>query len=142
MSFAGHVDCQRMLIGPVWPLAIMGKPSVAAPAVAAAAPVRNLRRAPASGFLDCSLLIRSSYGKTIGFSLGVGPRRSPGNKSDGGGVPVSLHRSSSCSNAKARESYAYTGLKSSRVPRAFRIVKLRPRGASPIFRDLPEPLPQ
>ncbi len=62
MSFAGQVDCQRMLIGPVWPLAIIGKPSVAAPAVAAAAPARNLRREAASVFLDCSLLIGSSFG--------------------------------------------------------------------------------
>src|SRR6185503_14966921 len=61
MSFAGQVLCQRMLIGP-WALTIVGKPSVAAPAVAAAAPARNLRREAVSGFLDCSLLIRSSFG--------------------------------------------------------------------------------
>src|SRR6188768_4242488 len=44
MSFAGHVDCQRIEIGPVCPLAIIGKPSVAAPAAAPVAAVRNLRR--------------------------------------------------------------------------------------------------
>src|SRR5258706_10672625 len=42
MSFAGQVLCQRMLIGPC-ALAIIGNARVAAP-VAAAAPVRNLRR--------------------------------------------------------------------------------------------------
>src|SRR5258707_15253631 len=62
MSFDGQVDCQRMLIGPAWPLAIMGKPSVAAPAVATAAPVKNLRPEAVSVFLDCSLLISSSFG--------------------------------------------------------------------------------
>src|SRR5258706_417738 len=61
MSFEGQVDCQRMLIGP-WALTIVGKPSVAAPAVAAAAPARNLRREAVSVFLDCSLLISSSFG--------------------------------------------------------------------------------
>src|SRR3977135_2069814 len=59
MSLEGQVDCQRMLGGPAWPLAIMGKPSVAAPAVAAAAPARNLRREAVSVF--CSLLIGSSF---------------------------------------------------------------------------------
>ncbi len=43
MSFAGHVLCQRMLIGP-WALTIDGVASAAAPAVAATAPRRNLRR--------------------------------------------------------------------------------------------------
>jgi hypothetical protein len=43
MSLVGQVLCQRMLIGP-WALAIIGKPRVAAPAVAAAAPDRNFRR--------------------------------------------------------------------------------------------------
>jgi hypothetical protein len=43
MSFEGQVLWKRMLIGPC-ALAIIGKPSVAAPAVAAAAPDRNLRR--------------------------------------------------------------------------------------------------
>jgi len=42
MSFAGQVLCQRKVIGPC-ALTIAGKASVAAP-VAAAAPVRNLRR--------------------------------------------------------------------------------------------------
>ena len=54
MSFDGQVLCQRIVIGPVCALAIIGKPSVAAPAVAAAAPVRNLRR---DSGLVCSLLI-------------------------------------------------------------------------------------
>src|SRR5207249_10172035 len=72
MSFDGQVLCQRMLIGPAGPLAIVGKPSVAAPAVAAAAPARNLRRETAWGFLICSLLIESSIGKTVGCGcLGV-----------------------------------------------------------------------
>src|SRR6266487_3263926 len=61
MSFDGQVLCQRIEIGP-WALTIVGKPSVAAPAVAAAAPVKNLRREAVSNFLDCSLLIRSSFG--------------------------------------------------------------------------------
>src|SRR6476659_6444181 len=43
MSFEGQVDWKRMLIGP-WALTIAGKPSVAAPVVAATAPVKNLRR--------------------------------------------------------------------------------------------------
>src|SRR2546423_13117980 len=60
-SFAGQVLCQRIEIGP-WALTIVGKPSVAAPAVAAAAPARNLRREAVSNFLDCSLLISSSFG--------------------------------------------------------------------------------
>src|SRR6478736_6419940 len=75
MSFDGQVDWKRMLIGPVWPLAIIGKPRVAAPAVAAAAPVRNLRREAASVFFDCSLLIESSSGIAVvclGFFVLVG----------------------------------------------------------------------
>src|SRR5947209_8184781 len=44
MSFAGHVLCQRMVMGPVWPLAITGNPSVAAVPAAPAAALRNLRR--------------------------------------------------------------------------------------------------
>src|ERR1043165_3322270 len=43
MSFEGQVDWKRMLMGPC-ALTIAGKPSVAAPVVAATAPVRNLRR--------------------------------------------------------------------------------------------------
>src|SRR5215467_6373939 len=62
MSFEGQVDWKRKLIGPVWPFEIIGKPSVAAPAVAAAAPARNLRREAVSVFLDWSLLMRSSIG--------------------------------------------------------------------------------
>jgi hypothetical protein len=42
MSFAGQVLCQRIEIGPC-ALTMAGKPRVAAP-VAAAAPLRNLRR--------------------------------------------------------------------------------------------------
>ena len=49
MSFAGQVLCQRIEIGPC-ALAIIGKPSVAAP-VAAAAPRRNLRRESLIDFL-------------------------------------------------------------------------------------------
>src|SRR5216684_5766796 len=67
MSFDGQVDCQRMLIGP-WAFAIIGKPSVAAPAVAAAAPARNLRREAVSVFLDCSLLIGSPSDGVHGWS--------------------------------------------------------------------------
>src|SRR5215510_3298706 len=56
MSFAGHVLCQRMLIGPC-ALTTAGKPSVA-PAVAAAAPARNFRRASRLVLLDsCALLM-------------------------------------------------------------------------------------
>jgi hypothetical protein len=43
MSLLGQVLCQRIVTGPA-DLAIDGKPSAAAPAVATAAPVRNLRR--------------------------------------------------------------------------------------------------
>src|SRR6267142_1967788 len=57
ISFDGQVLCQRMEIGPC-ALAIIGKPSVAAPVAAAAAPVRNLRR---DGWdWDCGLLIEVS----------------------------------------------------------------------------------
>src|SRR3982750_4435408 len=44
MSFDGQVDCQRIEIGPVWPLAIIGKPSVAAPAMVPPAVRRKRRR--------------------------------------------------------------------------------------------------
>jgi hypothetical protein len=44
MSFAGQVDCQRMLIGPAWALAIMGNPAAAAPTLPVTAAARNLRR--------------------------------------------------------------------------------------------------
>src|SRR5947207_8285348 len=42
MSFAGQVDCQRIVVGPVacWPLPIIGNARADAPA----APARNLRR--------------------------------------------------------------------------------------------------
>src|SRR5262245_8696697 len=43
ISFAGHVLCQRIEIGPC-AFAIIGKPSAAVPAAALAAPLRNLRR--------------------------------------------------------------------------------------------------
>src|SRR5437867_13151713 len=43
MSFCGHVLCQRIEIGP-WALATIGKPSVAAPVAARAAPRRKVRR--------------------------------------------------------------------------------------------------
>src|SRR3970040_114221 len=83
-----------MLIGPC-ALTIIGKPSVAAPAVAAAAPVRNLRREAVSGFLSCSLLIESSIGKRLGGCLGVVvvPGDLPGvNVSRGRAVPASALR--------------------------------------------------
>src|ERR1700712_906124 len=44
MSFDGHVDWKRIDTGLVWPFEIMGKPSVAAPAAAPVAALRNLRR--------------------------------------------------------------------------------------------------
>src|SRR5712691_5012595 len=114
MSFAGQVLCQRMLIGP-WALAIMGKPRVAAPAVAAAAPARNLRR-EAAGLLNCSLLIGSSL-ERVGNGLGA-VLLEPGkslrvNASRGWNVPASALPG--CCDAKARESYSYTASKSSRV---------------------------
>src|SRR2546429_5112146 len=40
MSFCGHVDCQRIVMGP-WARTTEGKPSAAAPT---AAPVRKVRR--------------------------------------------------------------------------------------------------
>src|SRR2546425_3148949 len=43
MSFCGHVLCQRIEIGPC-ALTTIGKPSVAAPVAARAAPLRNVRR--------------------------------------------------------------------------------------------------
>src|SRR5438132_10249145 len=46
MSFDGQVLCQRIEIGPVCPLAIIGKPSTAPPATPLAA-FRNLRRSTA-----------------------------------------------------------------------------------------------
>src|SRR5215467_4301110 len=70
MSFEGQVDWKRKLIGPVWPFAIIGKPNVA-PAVAAAAPARNLRREAVSVFLGCSLLIRSSNWKALARAIRV-----------------------------------------------------------------------
>jgi hypothetical protein len=43
MSFAGQVDCQRMVIGDC-ATEIIGKPAATAPAVPVAAAARNLRR--------------------------------------------------------------------------------------------------
>jgi len=43
MSFCGQVDCQRIAMGPC-ALTTFGKPSVAAPVAARAAPLRNFRR--------------------------------------------------------------------------------------------------
>src|SRR2546425_9640563 len=43
MSFCGHVDCHRIVIGP-WAFTTAGKPRAAAPAAATAAPVRKVRR--------------------------------------------------------------------------------------------------
>src|SRR5712671_408169 len=115
MSLEGQVDCQRMLIGP-WAFAIIGKPSVAAPAVAAAAPAKNLRRETAWGFLICSLLIESSIGKRLDSWLS---RRYCSWYREL--IRVNIHgsvffrrRPSECHDAKARESYSYTAAKSSR----------------------------
>src|ERR1035437_1929286 len=57
MSLLGQVLCQRMVIGPACPLAIIGNPTSAAPVVAAAAPLKNLRR-DVSG-LACVFFFRS-----------------------------------------------------------------------------------
>src|SRR5690349_5895491 len=46
MSFDGHVDWNRMLIGLACPFEIIGKPSVAPAAAAPVAAFRNLRREP------------------------------------------------------------------------------------------------
>src|SRR6266705_6952446 len=111
MSFAGQVLCQRMLIGP-WALTIVGKPSVAAPAVAAAAPARNFRR-EAAGFLNCSLLIGSSLERgwvTVSARFFLGPGISAGKRLAGLNVPASALPG--CCDAKARESYSYTASKS------------------------------
>src|SRR4030081_229823 len=107
MSLEGQVDCQRMLIGPAWPLAIMGKPSVAAPAVAAAAPARNLRREAVSDF--CSLLISSSFGwgnswMVVPASFLLFPGTFCGKRFVG---PICSPRGPlGCAHAKARESYS------------------------------------
>src|SRR5436305_11455535 len=53
MSFEGQVLCQRKEVGPC-ALTIAGKPRLAAPVAAAAAPVRNLRRAVVC--VCCSLM--------------------------------------------------------------------------------------
>src|SRR3989441_7914182 len=53
MSFCGPVLCQRIEIGP-WALATIGKPSVAAPVAASAAPLRNVRR-------GLSVTVRESF---------------------------------------------------------------------------------
>src|SRR6185295_16772769 len=49
MSFVGHVDCQRIVIGPVCPFEIIGKPSVAPPATTAVALFRDFRRVTDAG---------------------------------------------------------------------------------------------
>src|SRR5947209_27428 len=61
MSFAGQVDCQRRLIGPVWPLEIIGNASAEAPA----APAMNLRRDVFA--VACATTGFSSF---MGFLLG------------------------------------------------------------------------
>src|SRR5579885_1744842 len=71
MSFDGQVDWKRNEIGP-WALAIIGKPRVVAPAAAAVAPLRNLRR-EACG-LDCSLIVVSSL-FDCSYEQGVGALR-------------------------------------------------------------------
>src|SRR6266850_8196301 len=107
MSFDGQVDCQRMLIGP-WAFAIIGKPSVAAPAVAAAAPARNFRREAVSVFLDCSLLIGSSFRwcswMVVPASFFLFPGTFCGKRFAG---PICSPRGPlGCAHAKARESYS------------------------------------
>src|SRR5712671_2971384 len=107
MSLEGQVLCQRMLIGP-WAFAIIGKPSVAAPAVAAAAPARNLRREAVSDF--CTLLIGSSFGwwrnswMVVPASFFLFPGTFCGKRFVG---PICSPRSPlGCAHAKARESYS------------------------------------
>ncbi len=58
MSFAPQAPCILITTGD-WVRPIIGKPSVAVPAVAAAAPapVRNRRRAGGADFFVCSLLM-------------------------------------------------------------------------------------
>src|SRR5215467_1748748 len=126
MSFEGQVDWKRKLIGPVWPFAIIGKPNVA-PAVAAAAPARNLRREAVSGFLGCSLLIRSSNWKALDVRFGVvllGPVRPRVNDSRGGFLPAPALQ---VYGAKARESYPQV------------LVKSRPNGPQPRVSRSPVP---
>src|SRR5712692_11506218 len=72
MSFVGQVLCQRIEIGP-WALAIIGKPSAAAPVAAAVAPFRNLRRDAAG--VACWLLIRISSLWNSNYEQGVAALR-------------------------------------------------------------------
>src|SRR3954469_8326185 len=58
MSFDGQVDWKRIDTGPVWPFAIIGKPSVAAPAATPLAAPRNLRRdVVAAGFATAGAFV-------------------------------------------------------------------------------------
>src|SRR6185503_1859091 len=76
MSFAPHAPCILRTIGPC-ALAIIGKPRVAAPAVAAAAPDRNLRREAAD--LSFRLLMYCLLlGSLLWRGIGV-PVEKPGN---------------------------------------------------------------
>src|SRR5207302_1327444 len=71
----GQVLCQRIEIGPC-ALAIIGKPSAAAVPVAAAAPVRNLRR---DTFFSVVLIVFSPPTLSTGFAGAIpavsGPSR-------------------------------------------------------------------
>src|SRR5262245_40426253 len=84
MSFAGQVDCQRMLIGPC-ALTTAGNPRVAAPAVAAA-PARKRRRVVSAGFFTCSLLMEDAPSVEIMDVAGRLPRTMR-NSRNGTGIP-------------------------------------------------------
>src|SRR5258708_36931352 len=58
MSFDGHVDWNRMLMGPVCPFEIIGAASAAAPA----APARNLRRGGVGGAAEATWFFRAVKG--------------------------------------------------------------------------------
>src|SRR5689334_11257063 len=68
MSFVGHVDCHRMVMGPVWPFAIIGN----ARAVAPAAPARNLRRV---GFAVLPFWVASVMASSVVIGLWRGAMR-------------------------------------------------------------------
>ena len=78
MSFDGHVDCQRIEIGPC-AFAIIGKPNVAPPAATPVAAVRNLRReAIAAGFAAAEfwvlLVMRPPRIQRVRCEVGAGCR--------------------------------------------------------------------
>src|SRR3954470_4618510 len=67
MSFDGHVDCQRIEVGPVaaWPLPIIGNANAPAPA----APARNLRRV--GDGLDATVLSVVMDVSSVGLRFGT-----------------------------------------------------------------------